>query len=54
VPTLTDLGIDRDKLIDVSEKMAIDAIDSGSPGNNPRIATKNEIVELYKKVYDAR
>jgi alcohol dehydrogenase class IV len=54
VPTLKDLGIDRDKLIDVSEKMAIDAIDSGSPGNNPRIATKNEIVELYKKVYDAR
>jgi alcohol dehydrogenase class IV len=54
VPSLKGLGIDRDKLINISEKMAVDAIDSGSPGNNPRIATKQEIVELYKKVYDAR
>lgn len=54
VPTLKDLGIERDKLISISEKMAIDAIDSGSPGNNPRIATKKEIVELYQTIYDAR
>lgn len=54
VPTLKDLGIDRDKLISISDKMAGDAIDSGSPGNNPRIATKNEIIDLYKTVYDAR
>ena len=54
VPSLKDLGIDRDKMLSISEKMAIDAIDSGSPGNNPRKPTKEEIMELYKAAYDAR
>lgn len=54
VPSLKDLGIDRDELINISSKMADDAIDSGSPGNNPRIATKKEIVDLYRIAYDAR
>jgi alcohol dehydrogenase class IV len=31
--------------------MADDGIASGSPGNNPRKATKQEIVELYRKAY---
>jgi alcohol dehydrogenase len=31
--------------------MAADAIASGSPGNNPRKATADEIVELYKKAF---
>jgi len=29
--------------------MARDAIASGSPGNNPRIPSEKEIVEIYKK-----
>lgn len=47
VPTLTQLGVTREKLEPVVEKMAEDAIASGSPGNNPRIATKEEIIKLY-------
>ncbi len=51
VPTLEELGVEEEKFNKVVEKMAEDAIASGSPGNNPRKATKEEIVELYKKAY---
>lgn len=47
VPTLTELGVSAEKLAPVVEKMAEDALASGSPGNNPRLATKEEIVQLY-------
>jgi len=47
IPTLSKLGVTREKLDNVVSKMADDAIESGSPGNNPRKATKDEIVELY-------
>ncbi len=39
VPSLAQLGVEKAKLDKVVEKMARDAIASGSPGNNPRIAT---------------
>ena len=32
--------------------MARDALDSGSPQNNPRVPTKEEIKELYMVCYD--
>jgi alcohol dehydrogenase class IV len=51
MPTLLGLGVEKEKFNKVVEKMAEDAIASGSPGNNPRKATKQEIVELYKKAY---
>jgi len=51
VPTLEELGVEEEKFNKLLEKMAEDAIASGSPGNNPRKATKEEIVELYKKAY---
>jgi alcohol dehydrogenase len=47
VPSLTDLGVSRQKLEPVVAKMAEDAIASGSPGNNPRKPTAEEIVSLY-------
>ena len=47
IPGLTGLGVTRDKLEPVVSKMADDAIASGSPGNNPRKATREEIIELY-------
>jgi alcohol dehydrogenase len=49
IPTLSGLGIDMAKFEEVVEKMAADAISSGSPGNNPRSATPKEIVTLYRK-----
>ena len=42
------LGIDLAKFESVVEKMAADAITSGSPGNNPRKATLEDIVTLYR------
>jgi alcohol dehydrogenase len=51
VPSLKDLGVDKKKLDKVVEQMAKDAIASGSPGNNPRIATPQEIVSLYYKAF---
>jgi alcohol dehydrogenase class IV len=47
IPTLAGLGVTRDKLEPLVSKMAEDAIASGSPGNNPRKATKEEIIDLY-------
>jgi len=48
IPSLRGLGVEKGKLEQLAPKMAEDAIASGSPGNNPRQATKEEIVELYK------
>lgn len=47
VPTLSQLGVTKERLEPVAEKMANDAIASGSPGNNPRQATVEEIIGLY-------
>jgi len=49
VPNLKGLGVEEKKFNSVVKQMAADAIASGSPGNNPRKATPEEIVELYKK-----
>ena len=51
VPTLRELGLEEKKFNQVVNQMAEDAIASGSPGNNPRRATADEIVELYKKAF---
>ena len=51
VPTLKELGVEEKKFNSVVEQMAADAIASGSPGNNPRQATQEEIVELYRKAF---
>jgi alcohol dehydrogenase class IV len=51
IPSLPALGVDEEKLKQLAPQMAEDAIASGSPGNNPRLATKDEIVELYHLAY---
>jgi len=51
IPSLKELGLEKEKLDQVAPRMAEDAIASGSPGNNPRQATKDEIVELNKIAY---
>ncbi len=51
IPSLRNLGVDGRKLEKLAPQMADAAIASGSPGNNPRQATKEEIVELYKIAY---
>ncbi|MFB6113595.1 MAG: iron-containing alcohol dehydrogenase [Halodesulfurarchaeum sp.] len=42
----------RDEYVAVVDEMAQDAIDSGSPDNNPRKPTKAEIEDLYVELYD--
>jgi len=51
VSPLWELGVEREKLEELAPKMAEDALASGSPANNPRPATKEEIIELYKLAY---
>ncbi|MGC8810303.1 MAG: iron-containing alcohol dehydrogenase [bacterium] len=51
IPSLRELGVDEKKFNHVVAQMAADALASGSPGNNPRKATQEEIIELYKKVF---
>lgn len=47
IPTLSELDVTSAKLNTVVKKMACDAIASGSPANNPRIASEEEIISLY-------
>jgi alcohol dehydrogenase class IV len=48
IPGLAGLNIDPGALMSLAPTMAQDALDSGSPGNNPRVPTPDEIVELYR------
>ncbi len=49
IPTLRGLKIDESRFEAVVAKMATDAIASGSPGNNPRKASSEEIIALYRR-----
>jgi len=49
IPTLTGLGLDAEKVMALAPTMAKDALESGSPGNNPRVPSIDEIVELYRR-----
>jgi len=52
IPNLKDWGIEEEEFMKSTEKMAEDALESGSPGNNPRVMSKEEIIDLYKICYD--
>ena len=49
LPSLAEATGGREKVEEVAATMAADAIASGSPGNNPRVPTQEEIVALYQK-----
>ena len=51
MPRLGQIGIKEEKFDEVVEQMAADAIASGSPANNPRQATQEEIIALYRKCF---
>ena len=51
IPPLHELIQDEEEFYRLAPQMAEDAIDSGSPANNPRQATKEEIIELYRLAY---
>ncbi|WP_339460123.1 iron-containing alcohol dehydrogenase [Pseudomonas sp. EA_105y_Pfl2_R69] len=51
VPTPAQFGIDRQQFFDQLQVMAEQALASGSPNNNPRVPSAEEIVELYKQLW---
>ncbi|MDN3015508.1 iron-containing alcohol dehydrogenase [Paenibacillus sp. BSR1-1] len=52
IPNLKEWGIDKQKFDSFISKMASDAITSGSPGNNPKVPSREEIEELYQVCFD--
>jgi alcohol dehydrogenase class IV len=52
VPTPRAYGIDRSRYDELLPVMASQALASGSPANNPRVPTTDEIIELYRRVYE--
>lgn len=52
VPSPKSYRIDRDRYFDVLPIMAEQALASGSPMNNPRVPTRDEIIALYVQAWD--
>lgn len=52
IPNLKGYGIDEREFERAVSKMAEDALASGSPQNNPKVPTKDEIEELYWTCYN--
>lgn len=50
-PTLAEYGIDKEVFFNVIEKMAYDAMDSGSPQNTRREITQADIEQMYKNLW---
>ena len=52
VPKLRDCkGMDKSKFDAILDKMAADALASGSPQNNPVVPQKEEMVKLYQDAW---
>ncbi len=51
VPTPAQFGIDRARFFELMPTMAQQALASGSPGNNPRVPTVEQMVELYSSLW---
>lgn len=54
VPTLAEFGVDKDVFFSTLPLMAEQALASGSPNNNPRLANKDDIMALYKTAWDSK
>lgn len=51
IPTLADYGIDRDEFFKVIDKMAYDAMASGSPQNTMREVTEEDVKQIYRYLW---
>jgi alcohol dehydrogenase class IV len=51
VPSPKDYGISKARYDELLPTMASQAIASGSPANNPRVPSQEEIIDLYQRVY---
>lgn len=52
VPTLAEFGADKKLFDEVVQTMAEQALASGSPGNNPRVPTIDEMVAMYQRLWN--
>ncbi len=50
-PTLAEFGIDKDAFFQVIEKMAFDAMESGSPQNTRRAVTQADVEQMYRNLW---
>lgn len=51
VPTLEEYGIDKEKFFSLADKMADDALASGSPGNTIKKVTKQDVLDIYSQLW---
>ena len=49
IPSISGLDINKEEFMNYADKMASDALASGSPGNTARKPSKEELIELYRK-----
>lgn len=52
VPTLQEFGIEKERFLRMTEKMAEDALVSGSPQNLRKAVGKGEMIAIYQKLWD--
>ena len=52
IPTLAEYGIDRSAFFAAMDKMADDALASGSPANTIREVAKQDIIDIYKSLWE--
>lgn len=50
-PTLEEYGIDREKFFSVIDKMAFDAMASGSPQNTKRDLSEEDVKQIYRNLW---
>lgn len=51
VPTPAEFGIDKDQFFELRQTMAEQALASGSPGNNPKVPTVEEMMSIYTSLW---
>ena len=51
VPSPSEFGIGNNKYFSLLETMATQALESGSPGNNPRVPSGEDIVAIYEGLW---
>lgn len=51
IPTLKEYGIDRDKFNKFVDKMAQDAMNSGSPSNTIKEVSKDDLLKIYERLW---
>lgn len=52
IPTLEEFGVNKEEFYAQLDKMADDALASGSPDNTRNTPSKDDIIQLYKKLWD--